>query len=295
MNITRPMLAGKCSDIRKLRYPVLATPKLDGIRCLIVNLNGQKRCVSRNFKPIPNHFVREYLQEICPVGFDGELVVTGGTFQDTSSAIMSRDGQPLFEYQVFDWVLEDDRPYSVRVDYLGRKFATSEPEIHLVLPRVMTGIEQLEQYELECLESGYEGVMVRTPDSPYKCGRSTEREGWLLKIKRFEDGDALVIGFEEKFHNDNPAELDELGRTKRSSHKANQYPMNTLGALIVKDCKTGVEFKIGTGFDDYTRKTLWETRSTLTGKIVKYKSQPSGVKDKPRFPVFLGFRSHLES
>jgi DNA ligase 1 len=293
MQISKPMLAGKCSDIRKLRYPVLATPKLDGIRCLIVNLNGQKRCVSRNFKPIPNHYVREMLQEICPVGFDGELVVPGGTFQETSSAIMSRDGVPEFEYQVFDWVLEDSRPYSTRVDYLGRKFALSEPQIKLVLPEIMTNVEELEQYERECLELSYEGVMVRSPDSPYKCGRSTEREGYLLKIKRFEDGDARIVGVEEKMHNDNPAELDELGRTKHSSHKANQVPTGTLGSLIVRDCITDVQFKIGSGFDDYTRQKLWETRGTLFGKIVKYKSQPSGVKDKPRFPIFLGFRSSL--
>jgi hypothetical protein len=30
------------------------------------------------------------------------------------------------------------------------------------------------------------------------------------------------------------------------------------------------------------------------GKVVKYKSQPTGVKDKPRFPVFLGFRDVVD-
>jgi hypothetical protein len=33
----------------------------------------------------------------------------------------------------------------------------------------------------------------RSPHSPYKCGRSTEREAWLLKIKRFEDAEAVVL------------------------------------------------------------------------------------------------------
>jgi len=32
----------------------------------------------------------------------------------------------------------------------------------------------------------------------------------------------------------------------------------------------------------------------LMGKVVKYKSQPTGVKDKPRFPVFLGFRDKVD-
>jgi len=30
--ITKPMLAGKCEQPEELRFPVLATPKLDGIR-----------------------------------------------------------------------------------------------------------------------------------------------------------------------------------------------------------------------------------------------------------------------
>jgi len=32
--ITKPMLASKCEQPEELRFPVLATPKLDGIRCL---------------------------------------------------------------------------------------------------------------------------------------------------------------------------------------------------------------------------------------------------------------------
>ena len=32
--ITKPMLATKCECPAALRFPVLATPKLDGIRCL---------------------------------------------------------------------------------------------------------------------------------------------------------------------------------------------------------------------------------------------------------------------
>jgi DNA ligase-1 len=162
-----------------------------------------------------------------------------------------------------------------------------------VLPHDIVGPDDLEVYEECCIEDGYEGVMVRTSNSPYKCGRSTEREGYLLKIKRFEDSEAVIVGWEEKTHNANEAEKDELGRTKRSSHKANQIPMGTLGALLVRDCVTDVEFKVGTGFDDSTRDFLWGIRNSLNGKIIKFKSQPTGVKDKPRFPVFLGMRSSV--
>jgi len=55
--IVKPMLAGKCEQPSALRFPVLATPKLDGIRCL--KING--RAVSRSFKPISNTFIREWI------------------------------------------------------------------------------------------------------------------------------------------------------------------------------------------------------------------------------------------
>lgn len=297
MTITKPMLAGKCSDITKLKFPVLATPKLDGIRCLIIpGSDGKPRAVSRNWKPIPNEHVRFWLENNCPIGFDGELV-SGDTFQHTSSAIMTRGGEPEFEYQVFDYVRDPEACYGLRMSILRREFEleTQGSPIRLVIPVPAKTVSDLEEFEGMCLTSGYEGVMVRTPNSPYKCGRSTEREGYLLKIKRFEDSEAIIVGFEEKMHNANEAKLDELGRTKRTSHKANKEGMDTLGALMVKDLKTGVTFRIGTGFDDELRDKLWSMRKMdLIGKIVKYKHQPSGTLDKPRFPVYLGLRSSIE-
>jgi DNA ligase-1 len=38
------------------------------------------------------------------------------------------------------------------------------------------------------------------------------------------------------------------------------------------------------------RVILWEQRHTLPGKLVKFMHQPSGAKEAPRFPKFIGFR-----
>ena len=136
--------------------------------------------------------------------------------------------------------------------------------------------------------------MLRHPDGPYKHGRSTAKEGWLLKVKRFEDSEARIIGFSELMHNANEAKRNELGHLERSSHKANKVGKQMLGALTVQDLKTKVEFDIGTGFTEDQRRLLWATGDNLLGKVVKYKSQPTGVKEKPRFPVFLGFRDKVD-
>src|SRR5690606_27777905 len=113
-------------------------------------------------------------------------------------------------------------------------------------------------------------------------GRSTAREGHLLKLKRFTDGEAVVIGFEELMHNANEATKDELGYTKRSTHADGKVPMGTLGALKVRDLTTGIEFSIGTGYTAAQRRKLWDARDTLVGKVVKYKHFEGGVKDAPR-------------
>ena len=49
-------------------------------------------------------------------------------------------------------------------------------------------------------------------------------------------------------------------------------------------------FSVGSGFTDAQRLDFWRNAESLIGKVIKYKSFTVGVKDKPRFPIFLGFR-----
>ena len=287
------MLAVACESIHDLQYPVLATPKLDGIRCLIRETeDGLKEVVSRNFKAIPNHYIRCALKSFATEGMDGELMIRGtNNFQTVSSAVMSQEGSPDFEYWVFDHVASSlSEPYAARMNRLKAMAGHLNSCIKLVLPVVLNSPEELTVFEEKCLEQGFEGIMVRTPNSPYKCGRSSVKEGYLLKVKRFTDSEALVIGYKERLHNGNEKTEDAFGHSKRSSHQANLVPMGTLGALCCRTLDTKVEFDIGTGFDDALRLKLWKAKDTLAGRLVKFKSQPTGVKDKPRFPVFLGFR-----
>lgn len=280
--IKKPMKAVVLENLDDLFYPCYCTPKLDGIRCLIIN----GVAVSKKFKPIRNKFVQNQLREL-PEFLDGELV-TPGNFNEVSSAIMSEDGTPDFKYYVFDYGLTETLPYIARMQLLKN---TPLPKIiDKILPERINSKEEFLAFEKKCLDAGYEGVMIRKGDGQYKFGQSTLRQGWLLKWKRFMDSEATIIGFEEKMHNDNPAEKDALGHTKRSSAKENLTPAGTLGTLIVQDIKTKVTFGIGTGLDDVLRQEIWNNRDKYMGKLVKYKYQPHGGKDLPRFPSFLGFR-----
>lgn len=290
--ITRPLLAATLEDINAISFPILVTPKLDGIRVLKVD----GKAVTRKFKPIPNTHIRELLEKHLPDGVDGEIMIDG-TFNDIQSKVMSFEGKPDFTFYVFDYVKDSlIKPYRDRMlDMTSAILNTTLPfSIRLLSPTQINSIEELLHFESKCLADGFEGVMIRNPNGKYKCGRSTLKEQILLKLKRFCDAEAVVVGFEEKLHNENAIQKDEFGLAKRSSKKEGLVPTNTLGSLLVKDIKTKVEFSIGSGFDDCLRKEIWQNRDKYHNTIVKYKYQSIGIKDAPRFPVFLGFRSKLD-
>ena len=289
--ITKPMLAGTVKDTTTLKYPLAATYKLDGIRCL---KPYEPSVVSRTFKPIANKHISELLSNALPVGIDGEIM-SGSNFQEVTHSVMSSDGTPEFVYNAFDYVVDDcSKPYMDRMvdlqnwyDSVGHNF----PFIKILIPEIVNSEAELLAFEEKSLSAGYEGVILRSLTSPYKNGRATLKEHYLLKLKRFSDSECTIIGFEEQMLNNNVATKDAFGRTERSSHMANLVGKNTLGALIVEDVNTKLVFKIGTGLDDKTRQSIWDNRPEYLNQIGKYKFFSVGVKDLPRHPVWLGIRS----
>lgn len=284
------------SDAKQIQFPCYASPKLDGVRCVVKD--GQ--LLSRTLKPIPNRYTQQKLaRHDILEGLDGELVVGSPTSKDvyrtTSSGVMSGPGEPDVILYVFDYYTQPDTPYETRWNNLVSFFQNKNFHGVQLLPQAwIINQESLDEYEACCIREGYEGIMVRSPQGRYKFGRSTAKEGLLLKVKRFSDGEAVITGCEELMRNHNQAEMDELGHTKRSSHQENLVGGNTLGALCVQDCETGIAFKIGTGYTAQVRQELWDARHEIEGKIVKYKHFEVGVKDAPRFPVFLGFRDPID-
>jgi DNA ligase-1 len=285
MPIKKPMLAVNIKSMDKIPYPVGATPKVDGFRTLRL----KRGTVTRKFLPHPNKYIRKILDDVALEGMDGETIVEGQPFHKVSSLISREDGEPDFTFMVFDYVIDPKEPYHLRMMRMSR--LPPMPHIKFLVPKIIRNVEEMKAYEQECIDLGYEGVIVRTLDSPYKFGRSTLNQGWMLKIKRFEDSEAKILGFYERMHNFNEAEEDALGHTKRSSCAAGKVCADTLGGFYVKDLKTGVEFKLGSGELDATeQKKIWDNREKYIGKIAKYKFQAYGTKDKPRIATFVGFR-----
>lgn len=286
--MVKPMLAGTVKEGLRIPFPVFGSPKLDGIRAIVKDAE----LLSRRLLQIPNRYTFGELSRPEFNGLDGELVVGEATapnsYTATLSGIMSEGGTPQVTFWVFDrW--DKTAPFIYRRDLLPPRSTTDGGLVIKRLKQTLLNSEdELLEYEQRMLTLGFEGVMLRHPEGRYKFGRSTATEFALMKLKRFEDSEAEIIGLIEQMHNANEATINNLGRTKRSSHKANKIPKGTTGTLQCRDIHSGVEFEIGTGMDDALRQEFWD--NPPIGKIVKYKFQPVGIKARPRFPVYLGLR-----
>lgn len=289
----KPMLAATCKDMSKLKFPAYASPKLDGVRALKIG----KKLLSRKLKEIPNEYVKKIFANL-PEGLDGELIMgvptAKGACRNTVSAVMRHTGEcKNIMYYVFD-DFKAKGGFELRICNLQTLEAKFK-NVKVVPQKLVYTLAELIAYEKDLLRWGYEGVMLRAVSSPYKQGRSTLREGYLIKVKKFVDDEALVLGTYERMHNTNEAKKNKLGHTERSTAKAGKKPMGQLGGFFARG-KDGVEFKIGgfLGFTNEDRIKMWKEKDSLVGKWAKFRHFPYGKKTKPRLPIFIGFRDPID-
>ena len=288
MKIQKPLLAGKF-DSEKAKFPYAATPKIDGIRFLMV----EGTALTRSFKPIRNEYLQKSLSTNLPNGIDGELT-SGSTFQECSS-IMRIKGEPDFKVWIFDFVnpKTDMKTYKERMNELREFERFNIYSYEILYPTTVLNQEQIDQLMIKNLNAGYEGLMLRDPNGIYKFGRSSVKENILLKVKEFMDDEAEIISFREKMINTNEGLKDNFGRTKRSSCQDGLKPSGTLGGFILRNSE-GLEFSCGSGLNDALRDEIWKNQSKYLGKLVKYKYMSKGIKELPRHPVFIGFRDETD-
>lgn len=115
-------------------------------------------------------------------------------------------------------------------------------------------------------EHDLEGVILNL-DTPYECKRTKN----LIKVKKFYTLDLEIIGYEQ-------------GGGRLSG---------TLGALVV-DFK-GNNVNIGSGFDDATRKLIWDNRDDYIGRVIEIKYKEISCDKKTgleslQFPIFQQVR-----
>jgi len=276
--------------------PLWASDKEDGIRCLIC---PQRGAITGQMKPVPNKYICMVLGDDNLNYCDGELVCLDKygrdlSFNDTQSAVMSQEGDPNFVYRVFDYYENIYDPYLERA-LLGQetveRFQTNDEHgFHLAWLRQYkcNTIHDIEAREAHALRRGKEGIMLRSPGGWYKEGRSTLNEAYLLKVKRFTDDEAEVIGVEEEQENCNPAKLNERGLIQRSKHMAGLKGKGMVGKLVCRWRKHTIY--VASGMTESQKIQWWADPSRIIGKHITFKYQHHGMKVLPRAPVFKSIR-----
>ena len=170
MKSFEPMLSATLDGVplESLRYPLVVSPKLDGIRCIMKD----GKAYTRNMKLVRNDFIQATLAGLDSL--DGELIVGEPTdpfcMNNTQSGVMSKHGEPDFKYYVFDTMdyEESSLPFQQRFQYLGSRPDVATHHHVIVTPHMMVkNVDELLAYEKHALDAGYEGVMLRAPDGPY--------------------------------------------------------------------------------------------------------------------------------
>jgi DNA ligase-1 len=287
-----PMLAATMKDIAQLEFPLLASPKLDGIRCVI----GDGVPYSRNLKPIRNQYILQSLSTPALNGLDGELIVGSPTglqvFNMTQSGVMKAEGIPKFKFYVFDDFGVHGHPFKYRLGNAEDRVSDiGDTRVAHVSHELIHSSAGLAKYEEAILKLGYEGVMLRDPEARYKFGRATEKEGSFWKVKRFIDFEAVVLEVLEGQTNQNEAVKDELGRTKRSTHQEGQKPSGLVGRLVCRRCDTGETINVSPGrLTGPQREYYLKHPKELTGTTINCRAFEYGGKDVDRFATFQSIR-----
>ena len=291
--VVRPMLACGLDNLEDMTFPKLVSYKLDGCLALIVDGVVQ----TRSGKPFPSETVQKLFGKQELNGLVGEIIVghpnVPTTFNTTTGAVRAKklpEGitEEMFHFYVFDlWNSEEIYQDRLSIATNTVAYSDDDDQVSILVQVECCDYDDLLSLEKEALDDGYEGLIARDSKGLYKNGRCTPKSQTLVKVKRFAQDEATIVGFEELMHNANEAKTNELGHTERSGHKENLVGMNTLGALVC-ETNSGVKFKIGTGFSASQRKDLWNMRESILGDFVTYKKFPIGeMNGVPRLPVIL--------
>lgn len=277
--------------LETVTYPVRVEPKLDGLRCIAIKRSGKVTFFTRNGTELDSMpKIKEALEEakFDNVVLDGEGMAAD--WNESASVMMSKtqkDDSNLY-YNVFDAMsLSDWENQECAVPYLDRNKLVLEVVLACVeftqknatprvrqVPHIMAQNEdELKSYFKRCMDDGFEGVMLKTLDTPYKFKRSKN----ILKLKPCVTYEGVIVGHYE-------------GRrgTKREG---------LFGGFEVV-LSNGVVTRLGGGFNDALKASVQlEGPDTFLGKIVEIEAQPDPltkdgltVDGKARFPVFTRFR-----
>jgi len=300
-------------NLKELKYPLLASTKLDGIR--IIFYKG--KILTRSLKALPNRQLNEKFEPIRKFSEDNQYILDGEiyshelNFQEiisfcmtddlTDSKTVKKNGKILeipthLKFYMFDGIKQDnfDEPFGMRYINNVCKWSKEFPIlIQEVVHKVVNNAEEVNEFFEYVLDRDYEGLILRNPESSYKCGRGTVREANIFKVKPFCTIDGLIKGVVQSTEVDPNAEkkINELGRSVTSKKLGDRNLIDKASAFIVG--YEGKDVKVTLSMTDEEKKHVWEHQDEYIGKWVEYKYLKVGMKEDglPRHPTTIRMRN----
>lgn len=316
MSNFKPMLAPNDKvNLDEVKYPILASYKLDGIRCLFI----KGEMLSRSLKHIQNKQLREKLQPLADYSkeqdciLDGEIYSPELSFQLITRYVMTQDfndpksikkhGEVLtvpehLKFYCFDCTVEDnlEQEFIHRASFvtgLADKFNKLMVEVRQERVESKEDVEALFE---GAIENGYEGLILKDPHGRYKTGRGTLKEGLIYKVKPFVTTDSEILDVVQATEVDPNAEkkINQLGRSETSKKIGDRILIEKASAFLV-DYK-GQKLKVVIAMTDIEKKEIWKNKDKYIGKILEYKFMEVGMKEGglPRHPTSIRVRYDKE-
>ncbi len=269
--------------------------KLDGVRAVtVIYPTGKIDMFSRNGKELNNfnHIKDEISKTFNISSIKEALVLDGEIVSDDFQTLMkqihrkkssqNKDAKLfLFDLLPLEYFKKGiyEKSYFSRIEELKKIHERFFVQSHVIniIDSVNVDLDtekgeiEFKNFNKNSIINGYEGIMIKDPESFYECKRSTT---WL-KSKPFIEISLEVKDYEEG-----------TGRNK-----------GKLGAIIAEGIDEDKNFKtnVGSGFTDLQRKEFWEDKDKLIGQIIEIRADSisksqDGENWSLRFPRFKSFR-----
>lgn len=266
------------------------TTKIDGSRIIAMKDNGKVSFWTRQGQPYEGLVdLENTLKNISEDNFvfDGEIVAIDTDKEDTYKNTMklSRTKETAkhgLKMLVFDYMpIANFKIQGCPMMYKARRSTLSAifdlngqqlaPYFEL-LPMLYRGsdISKIIEFLNEQTAKGEEGIMINICDAPYVFGRTNN----LLKVKKFQDTEVKIIGYEEG--------INKLA--------------GTLGAFICEYKNNTV--KVGSGLSDEDSAYFWANQDKYLNKYITVKYFEESYDSNTnlpslRFPIYMRVREDL--
>ena len=282
MATIRPQKVLDIDKAKDLKFPMLASTKVDGVYCVALMEEGKGVTIySRTGKeytslehlkqPLKNLMYATQTQAII-----FEVADTGLKFDEISGMVRNTKVQATklwaFVHDALtseEFFLGVGRTFKERFEVLGQyhsQILRESPQVLVLAEFIMSDLEEAKAKAASTIKDGGEGIVLRDPDARYQ---PNKRNSTMVKIKRGLSYDLEVLSLEE-------------GKGKYKG---------MVGKLVCK-WKDGKVIKVGSGLTDEERRRWWSNffYDEIVGKIVQIDAMSESSKGSLRQPIYKGIR-----